>query len=92
MKIITNDLNDLKKWLFHGVKVVGISFDSFLKNPEKADLVYFSGGEDVSPHVYNEPTHPTTYSYPKRDMLEMRVYYEARLLNIPIIGVCRGLI
>ena len=90
MKIITNDIGDLKRWLITKEKVKVINFESFLKNPEEADLVYFSGGEDVSPHVYNEPTHPRTYSYPKRDILEMRVYYEARLLNIPMVGVCRG--
>lgn len=90
MKIITNDIHDLKKWLFNKEKLEVISFEDFIKNPIKADLVYFSGGEDVSPHVYNENIHPRTYSYPKRDILEMRVYGLAKELNISMTGICRG--
>lgn len=88
--IITNDIYDLKKWLFKNEKIKVISFKEFLKSPQKADLVYFSGGEDVSPDIYGELTHPTTYSHPKRDMEELLVYYKAKELGISQLGVCRG--
>lgn len=90
MKIVTNDIRDLKQWLFNKEKTTVISFEDFIKHPQKADLVYFSGGEDVSPYIYNEDVHPRTYSHAKRDILEMRVYSTARELDVPCFGICRG--
>jgi len=92
IKVISdkNSSNHLNRWLFPNEKFKVIDFEEFINNPQKADLVYFSGGADVSPYLYGEKTHPTTYSHPKRDMLEMRVYEQARMLDIPIVSICRG--
>lgn len=57
---------------------------------EDADLVQFTGGEDVSPYLYGEGKHATTYNSPRRDLVEAGYYQVAKLLNIPCAGVCRG--
>lgn len=57
---------------------------------KKADLVMFTGGEDVHPSLYNEPINPRTYTNLKRDLEEKKIYDEAKALGIPMIGICRG--
>lgn len=55
-----------------------------------ADLVQFTGGEDVSPFLYGQPKHPTTYSDARRDLVESGYYSWAQRRNIPMAGICRG--
>lgn len=58
-------------------------------NMEEADLVCFVGGEDVSPALYHEKnTH--SYCSPDLDLHSIRVYMDAKELNLPCIGICRG--
>ena len=57
---------------------------------KNADLVLFTGGADVNPLLYNESVHPSTISHNKRDFYETFVYNEARKLNKPLLGICRG--
>lgn len=59
-------------------------------NIEDADLVQFTGGEDVWPALYGEGTHHTTYSNPRRDIVESGYYQTALLLGKPMAGICRG--
>lgn len=59
-------------------------------NIEKADLVLFTGGEDVSPSLYNQPEHQSTWANPHRDRFEVRMYKRAEELNKHKIGICRG--
>lgn len=59
---------------------------------EEADLVFFAGGEDVTPSVYNQKANPTTYFNTKRDESEIAIYKEAKKFNKKCLGVCRGLI
>ena len=61
-----------------------------VKNIEEADLVLFTGGEDVSPELYNEPAHYTTYNNSIRDDYEMKEFHKAKELNKPMLGICRG--
>jgi gamma-glutamyl-gamma-aminobutyrate hydrolase PuuD len=56
----------------------------------EADLVCFTGGEDVSPCLYGAISHRTTYSNQTRDDLEMEIYETAQRLHIPCVGICRG--
>lgn len=56
----------------------------------KADLVCFTGGADVSPHLYNSPVHPTTCTDGWRDAKEQRLFEECVNKNIPMVGICRG--
>lgn len=57
---------------------------------EEADLVVFTGGEDVTPDFYNEKKNPKTGNNLKRDIIEKIAFDKARALNKHIIGICRG--
>ncbi len=57
---------------------------------QEADLVQFTGGEDVSPELYNQEKHPTTFNNPFRDKHEHLVFNLALRLNKPMAGICRG--
>lgn len=55
-----------------------------------ADLVQFTGGEDVDPSMYKSQRHPTTFSNPNRDAEETGIYELAQELGLPCAGICRG--
>lgn len=57
---------------------------------EKADVVQFTGGEDVSPHLYCPMKHPNTYNNVIRDEFELGIYLEAIRQGKYIAGICRG--
>jgi gamma-glutamyl-gamma-aminobutyrate hydrolase PuuD len=58
-------------------------------NPDDADALQFTGGEDVDPMLYGEVKHASTYSNPVRDSKEAGLFlsYETEK---PIFGICRG--
>ncbi len=56
----------------------------------KADVVVWTGGEDVSPALYNRMRNPMTMSNMTRDEAEVKEYRRARELNKPMVGICRG--
>ncbi len=55
-----------------------------------ADIVQFTGGEDVSPSLYERAQHPATCNNPRRDAREALVFDVALNENIPMAGICRG--
>lgn len=57
---------------------------------EDADLVVFTGGEDVSPKLYDEPIGKFTYFNWHRDVHERNEWQRATELGKHIIGICRG--
>ena len=57
---------------------------------EDADLVQFLGGSDVSPHLYGEERHRTTFCDERRDEDEVKIFAHAVKNDIPIAGICRG--
>lgn len=59
-------------------------------NLEEADIVIFTGGEDVDPSLYGCEAHPTTYSNLKRDLYEKEIFEQVKP-NQLCIGICRGL-
>jgi gamma-glutamyl-gamma-aminobutyrate hydrolase PuuD len=61
-----------------------------VNNIKDADLVIFSGGEDVSPEYYGQKPHPMTQSNPIRDRREEEAFQECVGLDKPLLGVCRG--
>lgn len=61
-----------------------------VNNIEEADLVLFTGGEDVTPSLYGEYAHPTTYYNNSRDTSEIKIYEKALKLDKKFIGICRG--
>lgn len=60
------------------------------KNIEEADLVQFTGGEDINPALYGEVPHPQCFFNNKRDTFEILVYKAAKELKKPMAGICRG--
>lgn len=59
------------------------------KDPLSADLVCFTGGEDVSPHYYGETKHASVYTNPSRDAKEFLLFNEL-VGKVPMVGICRG--
>lgn len=57
---------------------------------KQADLVVFTGGEDVTPSYYGDSQHPTTHNNPQRDAYEKSMFDKALALEIPMVGICRG--
>lgn len=55
-----------------------------------ADLVCFTGGEDVSPELYGDAAHQYTYNNTYRDGYEGDVFERCVSLGIPMVGICRG--
>lgn len=79
------------------IYVVGnnIGYESWMQgqlvpNWELADLVVFTGGQDVDPTLYGEPRHPTTSTSPSRDLSEVAVFNKVSVLGKHLIGICRG--
>lgn len=60
------------------------------KDIREADLVQFTGGEDVSPELFGEEKHPFTGNSFQRDLFEAGYFAIARRINIPMAGICRG--
>lgn len=60
------------------------------RDMNEADLVQFTGGEDVSPHLYGELRHPRTGNNPARDEREKLIFDQALEVGVPMAGICRG--
>jgi gamma-glutamyl-gamma-aminobutyrate hydrolase PuuD len=58
---------------------------------DDADLVVFTGGEDVDPQLYGERLHPKTRFAKSRDTSDILMYVECLKKGIPMLGVCRGM-
>lgn len=56
---------------------------------EDADIVLFTGGEDVDPSMYGCKKHPKTFSNIHRDLREKEIFDKIRQDQLAI-GVCRG--
>lgn len=63
---------------------------NIVSSVKDADIVLFTGGEDVSPSLYNEPCSNFTHCNPHRDASEKLVFNQARELEKHMIGICRG--
>lgn len=61
-----------------------------LVTDNKADLVVFTGGADVTPSLYGDKAHEFTGNSPERDRSEMKVFEECVRKGIPMVGICRG--
>jgi gamma-glutamyl-gamma-aminobutyrate hydrolase PuuD len=72
---------------FQMFKEMGYEIADTLAN---VDLVCFTGGEDVSPHLYGQHKHPTTYNSERRDEQETNYFAKSLYNKIPMVGICRG--
>lgn len=85
-------MNNTKK-----VYVVGndISYTRNIYNCEitnditKADIVMFTGGEDVDPSLYGCTKHRSTYSNINRDMYEKEIFEKIHPDQL-VVSICRG--
>ena len=57
---------------------------------KEADLVQFTGGEDVTPLLYGHQAHSSSYCNEQRDRKEQEIFVTANALKIPMVGICRG--
>jgi GMP synthase-like glutamine amidotransferase len=55
-----------------------------------ANTVIFTGGEDISPELYGDKKHPSTYYNTRRDALEVSDWKTVNSRKIMKIGICRG--
>lgn len=55
-----------------------------------ADVIQFTGGEDVDPSLYDEAVHPRTYFSRDRDEECIELWQIALSRGIPMTGICRG--
>lgn len=59
-------------------------------NLEDAQLVVFTGGEDVTPSLYGCKKYPNTYCNPKRDKEEWEIFKRINPKTQIVYGCCRG--
>lgn len=70
---------------------VVISYHDFPTLTDK-DVVFFGGGEDISPGIYGDMCIPYCHSYSKsmRDLCELNHYERAVAAGAGMVGICRG--
>lgn len=60
-----------------------------VRSIEDADIVLFTGGEDINPALYGCKVHKTTYFTEARDEYELECYHKMRNDQVGL-GICRG--
>lgn len=61
-----------------------------VSDPDRADLICFTGGADVSPYLYGDKQHELTGNNAVRDEKEKRLFEAAQKNGTPCVGICRG--
>ena len=61
-----------------------------VKEIKDADIVLFTGGEDVHPGYYGENVGQFTHTNKRRDEMELSLFNEARRSGKLCLGICRG--
>lgn len=62
-----------------------------VKNLEDAQLIVFTGGEDVDPSLYGCKKHKSTYSNIERDEYERSIFNKINPKTQVCYAACRGL-
>ncbi len=58
----------------------------------RLDGVVIAGGADVAPELYDAERHPTVQaSRPDRDAIEVALARATAELDVPVLGICRGM-
>lgn len=59
---------------------------------DRLDAVVLAGGPDVGADRYGAPADPhNDRPRTERDQAELAIYHRARALDLPVLGICRGL-
>jgi gamma-glutamyl-gamma-aminobutyrate hydrolase PuuD len=61
-----------------------------VRDVDEAQVIQFTGGEDVDPALYDEVPHPQTYFSRQRDENCIDLYQYAVNNGIKMAGICRG--
>ena len=70
---------------------ISTDIERFIKDPKSIDLIQYTGGEDVSPHMYGDISPNELCGYnTSRDLLEKEIFEIALYYDIPMVGICRG--
>lgn len=64
-------------------------YDPDIEVVKKADLVVFTGGEDINPKLYGESNRYSGFN-DDRDTAEIEVFQWCLELNKKMLGICRG--
>lgn len=62
-----------------------------VKDIKDAEVVLFTGGEDVDPSLYNCEKHRATFSNLGRDLREKEIFEKIDPDKQVCLGICRGL-
>jgi putative glutamine amidotransferase len=76
------------------IEVIQLSYTkNNISDIEKCNGIVLSGGEDVHPRYYqkNESVHECHSINEKRDVFEFNVLENSQKLQLPVLGICRGL-
>ena len=57
----------------------------------RLDALVLAGGADIDPARYGAPAHPSVKTRPDRDGGELAVLTAALDVDLPVLGVCRGM-
>src|SRR5262245_26746068 len=85
------------EWISGGPGSPGCSVLSYLRNNanelDDCEGLVLSGGHDVDPaHYGGSRNHPKIVEVdPRRDAFERMVLEHALTVNMPVLGICRGL-
>ncbi len=91
--------NNYEKWIAAAgahIEVIQLGYkQGNLSEIEKCTGVVLTGGEDVHPKFYNQPEY-LPYCLPtdmdeQRDEFELQVLERSQQMQIPVLGICRGL-
>lgn len=82
--------NNLRVVLAYDSNAACFAAEGPVKSPGDYALILFTGGADVSPHLYGEESHRNTYTNPDRDAAEEMIFKAAKENGIPMAGICRG--
>lgn len=80
--IVDSSYEYIKMFLEHGWEVVS--------DIKYAHIVQFTGGSDVSPHLYGEEKHSKSHCNPARDEKERKIFEHCISIAMPMAGICRG--
>ena len=91
---IMREVYDLRVFVVGGgFQYLKMFYDAGMKGSrsvEDADIVCFTGGEDVDPSFYKEKPLRGTHFNTNRDNYEAGIYGECLSRKKPMIGICRG--
>ena len=92
-RVIFEDMNKLKIYVVGGdnyyTRFMSVSRYDITDELENADVVLFTGGEDVTPSLYGKQKHHSTYCNIDRDIYEKSIF-DSMKPNQVALGICRG--